>query len=48
MAPTYTMKDIPTEREADEVVGDYEADGCTATKEEQGDGKWKVVAECPE
>lgn len=48
MAPTFTMNDIPTESEADTVVSDYEADGCTATKEQQPDGKWKVVAECPD
>lgn len=48
MAPTYTMEDIPTEGEADEVVSDYQSDGCSATKEQQPDGKWRVVAECPE
>ena len=47
MAQTYTMENIPTEQEADEVVKDYQDDGCTATKEKQPDGRWKVVAECP-
>jgi len=46
--PVRTLEDIPTEADADELIGDFERDGCTAVKSEQRDGKWKVVADCPD
>ena len=47
--PEFTQSDIPNEAEADRVVRNYLADGCkTAKKKQQGDGKWRVVADCPD
>lgn len=46
--PEFTVENIPTEAAADQVVRDYIADGCTAQKQQQTDGKWKVVADCPD
>ena len=47
--PEFTHTDIPTEEEADRVVRNFLANGCTtAVKQEQGDGKWRVVADCPD
>ena len=47
--PEFTQTDIPTEAEADRVVNNYLADGCTtAEKQKQSDGKWKVIANCPD
>ena len=45
---TFTQKDIPSEAEADRVVRNYVADGCTAEKQKQDDDTWTVVADCPD
>jgi len=43
-----TIKDIPTENEADEVAAEFNAAGCTdIQKSQQSDGKWTVTASCP-
>ena len=42
-----TLTDIPTS-DVDEVVSDFESEGCTAVKEHQKDGNWTVTATCPE
>lgn len=47
--PEFEQTGIPTEAEADRVVRNYLADGCTtAEKQKQSDGTWKVVADCPD
>jgi len=41
------LTDIPPD-EVDEVVGDFESEGCTIeSKTKQADGNWTVVASCP-
>ena len=48
MSVTETIKDIP-ESELDKVIRDLKDDGCTVEKKEkQPNGKWTVVATCPE
>lgn len=37
-----------TEAQADEVVSDFESEGCTAKKEKQPDGLFTVRATCPD
>ncbi len=47
--PEFTQTGITPEAEADRVVSNYSADGCTtAEKQKQSDGKWNVVADCPD
>lgn len=41
-----TLNDIPGS-DVDEVIRDFESEGCTATKTQQPDGNWTVVASCP-
>jgi hypothetical protein len=41
-----TLTDIPGS-EVDGVVADFVSEGCTATKTQQADGNWTVVASCP-
>jgi hypothetical protein len=47
MAIERVLTDIPTS-EVDEVVSDFESEGCTVTKEKQNNGLWTVRASCPE
>ena len=47
--PEFTQTGITPETEADRVVSNYLADGCTTpVKQKQSDGTWKVVADCPD
>ena len=41
------LKDIP-EADVDQVVKDFESEGCTVSKEKQPNGKWTVTADCPD
>jgi hypothetical protein len=41
-----TLTDIP-DADVDEVVSDFESEGCTAEKMKQANGKWTVTATCP-
>lgn len=41
------LTDIPPE-DVDEVIRDFESEGCTATRTEQRDGNFTVTAQCPE
>ena len=41
-----TITDIPS-TEVEEVVADFELEGCSAIKTQQPDGNWTVVATCP-
>ena len=45
-----TQKVIPnlTESEANDTIQLYEDDGCTVSKEKQGDGTYTVTAICPD
>ena len=43
----HTLTDIPPDQ-IDEVVADFQSEGCTVTKVEQADGKWTVNADCPD
>lgn len=47
MAHTHEINDIPTSSKADEIVAEFENDGCTAQKEQQDNGLWLVKATCP-
>ena len=47
MATVKVLKDIP-ESEVDEVVSDFESEGCTVEKEKQPDGNYTVRATCPD
>lgn len=47
MTTQRTLTDIPDD-EVDEVVSDFESEGCTVTKRKQQDGNWTVVATCPD
>ncbi len=47
MSVVRTLRDIPGS-EVDEVVSDFESEGCTVEKEQQPDGNWTVRATCPE
>lgn len=43
----FVVKDL-SEMEANRVVRLYKADGCSTDKMKQVDGKWQVVATCPD
>jgi hypothetical protein len=43
MAHTVILRDVPPEK-VDEVMGDFEAEGATATKAEQADGNFTITA----
>ncbi len=47
MAVERVLTDVP-DSQVDEVVSDFESEGCTATKESQSNGMWTVRATCPE
>lgn len=47
MAKDRILTDIP-ESDLDQVVSDFESEGCTVTKKKQADGNWTVKAVCPE
>lgn len=48
MSVTQTIKDI-TESELDKVISDLQDDGCIVEKKgKQPNGKWTVVATCPD
>lgn len=40
------LTDIPAS-EVDEVVNDFESEGCTTERIRQDNGLWTVVAQCP-
>lgn len=41
--------DIPTEEEANQLIDDFQSEGCNpVVKERQADGKWMVTATCPD
>ena len=40
------ITDVPPDM-VDEVVADFESEGCTATAAKQPDGNFTVVANCP-
>ena len=42
-----TLTDVP-QAEVDQVVRDFEDEGCTVEKVKQPDGNWTVKATCPE
>jgi len=42
-----TLTDIP-DNEVEQVILDFESEGCTTEKNRQPNGKWTVVATCPE
>jgi hypothetical protein len=41
-----TVSSIPSAY-VEEVISDFESEGCTAIKTQQPDGTWTVVATCP-
>ena len=45
--PQRILKDIPGS-EVDEVVADFESEGCMTEKRKQDDGLWTVIADCPD
>ena len=47
MAIERVLTDIP-ESEVDEVVSDFESEGCIVTKAKQNNGLWTVKASCPD
>jgi len=47
MSAERVLRDIP-EDELEEVIGDFESEGCTVTKKKQPDEKWTVIATCPD
>ncbi len=47
MATEKVLTDIPAS-DVDEVVSDFESEGCTVKKEKQPDGKYTVRATCPD
>jgi hypothetical protein len=42
----HELTDIPS-NEVDQVIQDFESEGCTVNKIQQPDGKWTVIATCP-
>lgn len=40
------LTDIP-DSEVDQIVKDFESEGCVVKKVRQGNGKWTVIADCP-
>jgi hypothetical protein len=42
-----TLLDVPTEI-VDEIIGDFESEGCQVVKTKQPDGKFTLVATCPD
>ena len=47
MAKTITRRDVPGDQ-VDKVVKLFTDDRCTVNKQKQDDGKWIIVATCPE
>ena len=47
MTTVKVLKDIP-ESDVDQVVSDFESQGCTVKKEQQSNGKYTVRATCPD
>ncbi len=47
MTTQRTVTDIPADK-VDQVVEDFESEGCSAVKSQQSDNKWTVVATCPD
>jgi hypothetical protein len=41
------LTDIPQD-DVDQVIGDFESEGCTAVEEKQANGLFTVRATCPE
>ena len=47
MTKEFIRRDIP-ESDVNQVVEDFESEGCTVEKTPQPDGKWTVTATCPD
>jgi len=47
MATVKVLKDIP-ESDVNQVISDFESEGCTVEKEKQPNGKFTVRATCPD
>lgn len=47
MATVKVLEDIP-ESDVDQVIRDFESEGCTVEKKEQPNGKFTVRATCPD
>lgn len=47
MSTQLTLVDIPAS-EVDEVIGDFQSEGCSTKKIAQADGKFTVTAICPD
>lgn len=47
MSTQRTLIDIPDD-EVDEEVSDLESEGCTVQKKQQDNGKWTLIATCPD
>ena len=47
MATIKVLKDIP-ESDVDQVIRDFESEGCSVEKEKQPNGKYSVRATCPD
>jgi hypothetical protein len=47
MATVQVLKDVP-ESDVDQVISDFESEGCTVEKEKQPNGKYTVRATCPD
>lgn len=41
------LTDIPSD-EVEQVTQDFESEGCTVSITQQPDGRWTVIATCPE
>jgi len=42
-----TLKDIP-DGEVNQVEEDFKSEGCEVVKKKQDDGKWTIIATCPD
>ena len=47
MATKRVLTDIPGD-EVNQVIEDFESEGCTVSKQKQDNGLWTVTANCPE
>ena len=47
MPREFIRRDVP-ESDVDQVVKDFEDDGCKVEKTKQTDGNWTVTATCPD
>lgn len=47
MPREFTRRDIP-DSDVDQVVKDFEDDGCTVERTKQPDERWTIKATCPD